>query len=103
MKEFAKRKGLDVAGVTSDVGSGLDAKRKGLLEIAKVSKLKKADMILTRSIDRISRNFIEAIKFICQIKKHIEFRTIDDLNGKFIEYELMFLTALKNIEKERIA
>lgn len=59
-------------------------------------------MILTRSIDRISRNFIEAIEFIDQIKKHIEFRTIDDFNGKFIEYEWILLTALKNIKKSRL-
>lgn len=69
MIEFAKQKGLNVVKVIAEIGSGLNQNRKGLREIAKIAKQKKVDMILTKDVSRISRDYIAEIKFIEQIKK----------------------------------
>lgn len=69
MIEFAKQKGLNVVKVIAEIGSGLNHNRKGLREIAKIAKQKKVDMILTKDVSRISRDYIAEIKFIEQIKK----------------------------------
>lgn len=57
--EFAKQEGLDVVKVIAEIESGLNHNRKGLREIAKIAKQKKVDIILTKDVSRISRDYIE--------------------------------------------
>lgn len=77
LKIFAKEKGLEVVKVISEFGSGLNFERKGLSELMKIAEFKKANMILTRDVARIGRDYVKMFEFIDNIKKHIEFKTLD--------------------------
>jgi predicted site-specific integrase-resolvase len=77
LTNFAKQKGLEITKIVSEFGSGLNLNRDGLIKIMKVAKSKQADMILTRDVSRISRDTLYSLKFIENIHKYIEFKTVD--------------------------
>lgn len=77
LTDFAKQKGLEIVKVIAEMGSGLKLEREGLYKITKIAKAKQADMILTRDVSRISRDTFHSLKFIENIRKHVEFKTVD--------------------------
>ncbi len=106
LKNFAKQKNLEIVKIISEFGSGSDLNRDGLHELVKIAKSKQADIILTRDVSRISRDTVYNLKFIEDIKKHIEFKTIyafdisdDDWNGMLSVLSEFF----KQTKKEQIA
>ena len=77
LKNFAKQKDLEVVKIISEFGSGLNFERKGLTELVEIAKSKQVDMILTKDVARIGRDYTKMFEFIDNIKKHIEFKTVD--------------------------
>lgn len=77
LTDFAKQKSLEIVKIISEFGSGLNLNRNGLNEITKLAESKQVDMILTRDVSRISRDTFHSLKFIENIRKYIEFKTVD--------------------------
>lgn len=104
LKSFAEQKGLEIVKVIAEFGSGLNLNRDSLDEIMEVAKSKQADMILTRDVSRISRDTVHSLKFIENITKYIEFKTIDgfdipkdDWNGMITVLSRFYVTNKKEI------
>lgn len=95
LQNFAKQKGLEIVKIISEFGSGLNLERKGLDEIMEVAKSKQADMILTRDVSRISRDTFYSLKFINNIRKNVELKTVDDFDISPDEWDGM-LSVLSN-------
>jgi DNA invertase Pin-like site-specific DNA recombinase len=68
---------------------------KVLSEIMEIAKSKQANMILTRDISRISRDTFHSLKFIENIRKYVEFKTIDIFDTSQDEWDSM-LSVLSN-------
>ena len=104
LKNFAEQKGLEIVKIVSESGSGLKLEREGLYKIMEIAKSKQAEMILTRDVSRISRDTFYSLKFIENIRKYVELKTIDgfdipqdDWNGMLSVLSEFFDTHKKEI------
>ena len=67
---FAEQRGLDVAGITVESGSGLEFNRAGLREVSKAVMDGRIDTLLVSSISRIGRNTGKAMEYLEWLREH---------------------------------
>lgn len=105
IKNFANQKGLEVIKIISEFGSGLNFERKGLAQLLEVAKSKHVDMILTKDVARIGRDNIQTLKFIDNIQKYVEFKTVESFDIPNNEWDNMLSVLSKFFEtyKKEIA
>ncbi|GEM_PF-1007102 len=64
---FANQRGFHIAGISQDIGSGLDYLRKGLSETKQAVRSKKADVVLVKNVSRIGRDTFKNITYMKEI------------------------------------
>ena len=62
LKSYCQKKGYSVYKSYSDVGSGLNDKRKGLLQLLKDASLGKFDVVVVNYNDRLARFGLQIVK-----------------------------------------
>jgi len=76
---FARQQGLDIVGVTSEPGSGLDYDRTELKEVMLAAENKQADIVLAKDVSRIGRDMADTILYLHELRQHgIIFATLND-------------------------
>ena len=65
---FANQHGFNIAGISQDIGSGLDYSRKGLSETKQAVRSKNADVVLVKNVSRIGRDTFKNITYMKEIK-----------------------------------
>ena len=56
MLELAEHHGFEVVGCTTEIASGKKIRRKGIHKIKRVFKKKRADILMVKSLDRLTVN-----------------------------------------------
>jgi hypothetical protein len=69
LEYYAKEAGLDIAGIFSDVGSGIRMDRPGWNAVLEAARQKKMQVLLVASGDRISRNYLDRHKEIQKLRE----------------------------------
>lgn len=64
---FANERGFNIAGISQDIGSGLDFSRKGLSETKQAVCLKNADVVLVFNVSRIGRDTLKTTAYIKEL------------------------------------
>ena len=64
LRSWAAEKGYTVAGETAEVGSGIQAERPGLAEVAGAAKEKKMDAVVVKDLSRLMRDYIAGTSYI---------------------------------------
>ena len=64
---FANEHGFNIAGISQDIGNGLDYSRKGLSETKQAILEKKADLVLIENLPRIGRHEFKNISYMKEI------------------------------------
>lgn len=64
---FADENGFNIAGISEDIGSGLDFSRIGLSEIKQAVCSKKADVVLVPSVSCIGRDTLKTTAYIKEL------------------------------------
>lgn len=64
---FANERGFNIAGISQDIGSGLDFSRKGLSETKQAVCLKNADVVLVFNVSRIGRDTLKTTAYMKEL------------------------------------
>lgn len=64
---FANQRGFNIAGISQDIGNGLDYLRKGLSETKQAVCSKNADVVLVKNVSRIGRDTFKNITCMKEI------------------------------------
>ncbi|GAB6108420.1 hypothetical protein SDC9_83842 [bioreactor metagenome] len=64
---FANERGFNIAGISQDIGSGLDFSRKGLAETKKAVCSKNADVVLVFNVSRIGRDTLKTTAYMKEL------------------------------------
>ena len=64
---FANERGFNMAGISQDIGSGLDFSRKGLAETKKAVCSKNADVVLVFNVSRIGRDTLKTTAYMKEL------------------------------------
>ena len=70
LREYAKQNGVTVAGVSTDVCSGLVLKRFGLDVALEAAKEKKMDMLLVLSTSHLGRDVVPTLEYMSKLLDH---------------------------------
>lgn len=70
LRRYAEQAGYTVVSVTAENGSGLRIARPGLAAVTRAVCEGKADLILTESLDRITRRYSLMQRYIDYLRKH---------------------------------
>jgi len=85
---FARQQGLDIVGVTSETGSGLNYDRTGLKEVMLAAENKQADIVLAKDVSRIERDMADTILYLHELHRHgIMFVTLNDSGSEIKPWE----------------
>lgn len=82
-KDAAERDGYEVSEAISEIGSGIDPKRKGFRKLVTLITKKKVDAVYVLNLERIARNTSDLMKFQQLLKKH-KVEIITGNEGKII-------------------
>lgn len=69
LMDYAEQMGIEVIGVSRDIGSGLNFERNGIAEISAVATMGRIDSLLVVNISRIGRDTDKTIRFITMLQK----------------------------------
>lgn len=64
LEEYAKRHGMEVAGITAVCEGGLTLRRPGIEEVGRAAEKGMADILLVKSTGRLGRGALQAAGFI---------------------------------------
>ncbi|WP_333646357.1 recombinase family protein [Lacrimispora sp.] len=64
---FANEHGFNIAGISRDIGSGLDFSRKGLSETKQAVCSKNADVVLVFNVSRIGRETLKTLDYMKEL------------------------------------
>lgn len=62
--DYAEQMDLEIAGVSEDLGSGLNFDRAGLMEVMKAAGDGKMDVLLVRRLDCLGRDTVKMLEFL---------------------------------------
>ncbi len=64
---FANEHGFNIAGISQDIGNGLDLSRKGLAETKQAVCSKNADVVLVFNVSRIGRDTLKILAYMKEL------------------------------------
>lgn len=78
IEKYCKENNLDIKAVFQDVDSGVNPKRKGLVNMLEYLKMNPTNMVVIARMDRLSRSFVQALEIREQFDKlGVELKAID--------------------------
>lgn len=79
LRRWAAENGYTVVGETAEVGSGIQAERPGLAEVARAVRDKKADAVVVKDLSRLTRDYIAGAQYIGSLQAEgVELVSIHD-------------------------
>ncbi len=66
---FANERGFNIAGISQDIGSGLDFSRKGLAETKQAVCSKRADVVLVFNVSHIGRDTLKTFAYMKELNE----------------------------------
>lgn len=91
LMDYAEEMGFEIAGVSTDLGSGSDFERTGLMEVMKAAEDGKMDELLVKCLDRVGRDTIKVLEFLQGLEK-LGIRLYTPLEGeiKLIQFKEIY-------------
>lgn len=93
LSDYAESMGFSIAGVSEDVGSGLDMNRPGILNLLKAVEESRVEILLVKSLDRLGRNYSNTIDFRLKLE-HMNVKIYSPQQGE-ISLEKKWSDALR--------
>jgi DNA invertase Pin-like site-specific DNA recombinase len=66
---FANERGFNIAGISQEIGNGLDFSRKGLAETKQAVCSKRADVVLVFNVSRIGRDTLKTFAYMKELNE----------------------------------